>query len=375
MFLKNFCWRKKHFRLFANKSCPYEVLGIVRTATSVEIKSKFRELAKRYHPDICKDDNAASRMAEITTAYEILSCPKQRAALDRESQTAGRTKANDFGSPFPNAGVWTDPASMYSEFTDIFGRMSRKSGGPGPMGARRGDDMAVDIHVDFIEAMKGCLEEVTIKAQQQCNTCQGTGARAGTTWSSCKVCNGTGTQRVDKGIMSMGMPCTRCGGYGQVLEFPCRGCQGSGTKMSPKTLKVKVPAGSRNLTELRLAGQGHAGLRGGQAGDLFVTLRVKTHPEFRMVEDDIHLQVPLSIRTSLLGGETQIPGLDGKPVKLIIPPRTLPASSRILKGKGAPKMGGRGSGDLVLQFTLKVPKELSREQVKLIEEFDSLSQD
>lgn len=223
--------------------------------------------------------------------------------------------------------------------------------------------------------MNGVERIVTINTKQACGHCRGSGAREGTSWSVCKLCKGNGVQRVERGILSMGLPCNNCHGVGEVLDHPCHSCRGAGTRVQPRDVRVNVPAGVKSQMELRIPGAGHAGERGGKAGHLFVTVKVEGHPRFRHIDDDVHVDVPLTLRQSLLGGDIEVPTLSGSSEFLGLGAPTQPGSTRLLRGRGPPRLGGEGRGSLVLHFLLRLPTKVSQRQVALIEEFDALAKE
>ncbi|KAF4684534.1 hypothetical protein FOZ60_007717 [Perkinsus olseni] len=371
------------------KKDPYSIMGVSPAATQKEIKEKFRELAKKYHPDRNPNDpEAQSRMASLTNAYAILTDPKKRAIFDREQREMrnGSTGSGTTGSgaSASTAGDWHhDPSQMFSEFSKVFGRQAkyRQAG----QVSQRGDDITTEIEVSFMEAMRGSTRTVALSCRQGCEICNGSGAAAGTGWTMCRQCKGTGTVRVERGIMTMGMPCNTCSGSGQTLDHPCRSCRGEGAMVRRKDVLVSVPAGARQFTELRLPGLGHCGLRGGRSGDLFVTIKVKEHERFKRVDEDVHLTVPVSLSQALLGGTVEIPSLTSEKdiIKLQIPPNTLPGNSRIIRGKGPPKLSAGSSvdsasnprGNLVLHFSLSLPERLTPRQEALIREFDDIEKE
>jgi molecular chaperone DnaJ len=362
-------------RKFSTLRDPYEVLGVNRTTSQEDIKSRFRELAKKYHPDLnTHDADASKKMADIANAYDILTEKKKRSEYDMRFSGSSASSGSADTDPFASGAEYVDPNQMFSEFSNIFGRMSRHR----PVGrvATRGDDITTPIEIDLVDAMNGCVRSLTLKAKQQCSTCSGSGARPGTGWSSCKTCKGTGTQRVERGIMTMGMPCIRCGGSGQTIEHPCMSCKGEGIKSEPKQVSVKIPAGVRNMMDLRIQGQGHCGTRGGRSGDLFVTIKVKPHSYFTVIDDDVFVNVPISIRDMIFGTTTTVQAVDGKSTMSVpIPPGTVPGSTRTLKAKGPPKPSSSGSrGDMILKFVMEMqpPETLSDRQKEIINEFDSI---
>ena len=357
---------------------PYEVLGVNRNSSQEDIKARFRELAKKYHPDLnTKDQDASQKMADITNAYDILTDKKKRLELDRmRTSTSSDSGSSTEGTAYDSRAEWMDPTQMFSEFSNIFGRMGRHR--PAARVATRGDDLSANVTISLVEAMNGCVKPISFKAKSTCQPCKGSGARAGTGWVSCKTCKGTGTQRVERGIMTMGMPCVRCSGSGQILENPCTSCKGEGLKTEVKDVSVKVPAGIKHQMELRMQGQGHSGARGGRNGDLFVTIKIKPDDYFTMVDDDVYVDVSLSLKEILCGATVDVRQIDGTSMmKVNIPPGTVPGTTRTVKGKGPPKATGVTSssrGDMVLRFQLNIQpiETLTERQKELISEFDSI---
>ena len=366
-----------HARLFSTQSPdPYVVLGLERSSSQEDIKARFRELAKKYHPDLnTKDKDASQKMADITNAYELLGDQKKKQEYDR-SRAASQSSSSSEGTSYNSRAEWMDPTQMFSEFSNVFGRMGRHR--PTGRVATRGDDLNAAVTISLVEAMNGCVKPISFKAKNTCQSCDGSGARAGTGWTSCKTCKGTGTQRVERGIMTMGMPCVRCSGSGQILEHPCGSCKGEGLKTDVKEVAVKIPAGVKHHMELRMQGQGHCGTRGGRNGDLFVTIKIKPDEYFTLIDDDVHVDVSLTLREVLFGSVVDVRQIDGvSSMKVNIPPGTVPGSTRVVKGKGPPRASGVTSanrGDMILRFKLDIqpPESLTDRQKELINEFDSI---
>lgn len=348
-------------RCFATRDA-YSVMGLDRSATAQEVKERFRTLAKQYHPDLNTSDRSASiKMAELTSAYDTLMDPKRRAALDQA--TAGAYAGagyNSYTGGFPNfnqSDEWVSPSQMYSEYSDLFGRNSQfRTTGNDAASAQRGEDVSTNVEVPFLDAAQGCEKVISLRLKQVCTDCRGSGAREGTTWSKCRVCKGSGVHRQEKGIFSMGLPCQRCRGSGMVLDHPCRSCRGETTKMMTREIRVSIPAGVRNQMELRLANAGHAGSHGGKAGHLFVQVKVLPHERFRLVEDDVHLDVPLTLRQALLGAEVTIPTIEGRSERLVVQAPAQPGTTKVLRGRGPPRCDASGRGNLVLHFLLHLPR-------------------
>lgn len=361
-----------HSRMFSTLRDPYDVLGVSRTTSHDDIKVRFRELAKEFHPDLnTHDPEAPAKMADITNAYDILTDKRKRADWDR-SNTYGNSSSSSSADRSGPRSEWVDPSQMFSEFSNVFGRMNRHR----PVGrvAQRGDDIGAQVEVELVDSMVGATKTLNIKSKQCCSQCAGSGARKGTGLSSCKTCKGTGTQRVERGIMTMGMPCVRCGGSGQTIEHPCVGCKGEGTRIQPVEVLVKIPAGIKNQMELRLQGHGHSGSRGGRSGDLFVTVRIKPDPYFTLIDNDVHVDIQLSFKQVIFGTNIMVKRIDGKSVMNVhIPPGTVPGTTQVLLGKGPPKPSTSAShGDMVLRFLLKVPSadSLTAQQKLLIDQLE-----
>ncbi|CAK9106170.1 unnamed protein product [Durusdinium trenchii] len=340
------------------------------------LQTLLAKTLRQYHPDLNTEDRSASlKMAELTSAYDTLMDPKRRAALDQAtagSYAGAGPNSYTGGFPFNQNDEWVSPSQMYSEYADLFGRSSQFRTTGEASAATRGEDISTNIEVAFLEAAQGCEKVISLRLKQVCPDCRGSGAREGTTWSRCRVCKGSGVHRQEKGILSMGVPCQRCRGSGMVLDHPCRGCRGESTKMMPREIRVSIPPGVRNLMELRIPGAGHAGSRGGKAGHLFVQVKVLPHERFRLVDDDVHLDVPLTLRQALLGTEVMIPTLEGREERLKVQAPAQPGTTKVLRGKGVPRCDAGGRGNMVLHFLLQLPRSLSPRQVELIEEFDGL---
>ncbi|CAD7934380.1 unnamed protein product [Amoebophrya sp. A25] len=336
-------------------------------------------------------------MSRITDAYSLLVDPKRRREFDHSAAASGASEeasgtqeqqASGFGDFGGSSGIgveqeWVDPSQLYSEFSNIFGKMASRAGrgGRGGPAPARGDDASVELKVSFHEAMRGARRRIQLKLQLPCNDCGASGAQAGSGWSKCPMCNGTGVRRVERGIMSMGLPCAKCGGVGDLLEHACETCSGEGVVSRKVEVEVEIPPGIKPGMELRLPGQGHAGARGGRRGHLFVLVNVESHPKFRHIDDDLHADVDVSLRTMLLGGKVKVPTLEGD-VDLNLPPLNEPSSTRILRGKGPTRISGGGSnskasnsGNLILHFGLKLPHSLTEEQKRLIHAFDQIERE
>ncbi|HEY63758.1 MAG TPA: molecular chaperone DnaJ [Caldilineae bacterium] len=338
----------------------YEVLGVSRNATQEEIKRAYRRLARQYHPDVNKSPDAEAKFKEINEAYEVLSDREKRAAYDRFGHAATQGNFGGF-SDFVDFGFG-------SIFEDLFGFGMRTSGVRRT--PTRGADLRVDVRLTFEEAVFGCTKEIEIPRSETCPHCGGTGAEPGTTPVRCPQCNGLGeVQRRQHnplfGTIVTRTTCPRCEGLGEVVTTPCRECRGAKRVRRTRRLQVDIPAGVDDGTQIRLAGEGEAGLYGGPPGDLYVVLSVDSHPLFQRHDHNILLELPINIVQASLGAEIDVPTLDG-PVKLKIPPGTQHGTVFRLRGKGVPYLRRHGRGDQLVSIRVVVPTELNEEQRELL---------
>ena len=339
----------------------YEVLEVGRTAKDQEIKSSYRKLALKHHPDRNPGDKKAEeKFKEAAEAYAILSDPDKRARYDR----------------FGHAGVGNtqgfDP-SQFTGFEDIFGGLGDIfgfGGGGRRAGPQRGADLRYDLEIKFEQSAKGVETSIQIPRNETCETCHGNGAAPGTSPTTCPQCRGTGQLRYQQGFFTVARTCGQCRGAGKVIAKPCATCRGQGAVEQMRKLTVKIPAGIATGQRLRLAGEGEAGTLGGPPGDLYVVIFVREHAFFQRDGNDLHCSVPLAFTTLALGGEIQVPGLDGdETVK--IPESTQTGTTFKLRGKGMPDVSGRGHGDLLITVQAVTPKKLTKEQRKLLEQLSA----
>ncbi|CRG98581.1 heat shock protein 40, putative [Plasmodium relictum] len=345
---------------------PYTVLGLSRNATTNEIKKQFRILAKKYHPDINPSPDAKQKMASITAAYELLSDPKKKEFYDKTGMTDDMNFENhssNFESGFSGFG---DASFMFTDFAEMFTNMSGTK-----HTSVRGEDIQTEITLKFMEAIKGCEKNVRLNVKVSCNHCNGSGKKPGTNLTICKVCNGSGIQRMERGPIIIGVPCRNCSGNGQIINNPCKFCSGSGVKFQTKNITLDIPAGIKKGMQMRIPNQGHCGYRGGKCGHLFVTINIEPHKIFKWIDDNIYVDVPLTIKQCLLGGIVNVPTLNGN-MDLLIRPKTYPNSEKVLKGKGPCKVDSHTNGDLIIKFSLKMPEKLTPRQIELIEEFNRI---
>jgi molecular chaperone DnaJ len=344
----------------------YAVLGVGRTASDQEIKSAYRKLALKFHPDRNPGDKGAEeQFKECAEAYAVLADPDKRARYDRYGHAAVSGAAGSAGF---------DP-TIFAEFDDIFGSLgdifglggvfggSRRRGGP-----QRGADLRYDLDITFEQSATGSETTIQIPRQETCETCRGNGAAAGSSPSTCPQCRGTGQLRYQQGFFTVARTCNQCRGSGRVITKPCATCHGQGTLEHLRKLTVKIPAGIASGQRLRLTGEGEAGTLGGPAGDLYVVLQVAEHAFFHRDGNDLACEIPVNFTTLALGGEITVPSILGEPESLKIPDGTHTGSVFRLRGKGMPDVTGRGRGDLLVTVQAITPKKLSREQRKLLEQ-------
>jgi molecular chaperone DnaJ len=345
----------------------YELLEVDRGCDEAALKSAYRRLAMRWHPDRNPGDAAAeARFKQLTTAYDVLKDPQKRAAYDRFGHAAFRNGGGPGGqgsaSPFGEAGPFSD---IFSDIFDQFmGGARGRQGGP-----QRGADIRFDLEVSFEEAYEGRETEIALDVAVTCDHCLGTGGKPGARAAACSTCGGRGQVRMQNGMFIVERTCPACHGAGSVISDPCEHCRGEGRVDRRKTLKVRVPAGVDDGTRIRLAGEGEAGPRGGQAGDLYIFIHMKPHALWKRDGTTLYAQVPLSFVTAALGGEISIPGLDRAPVELRVPPGTQSGRQFRVRGRGMPALNAQGMGDLVVQVELETPTRLSARQKELLEEF------
>ena len=337
----------------------YEVLGVDRGASSEDLKKAYRRLAMKFHPDRqSTDPKAEEKFKEASEAYEILNDEEKRAAYDRFGH-AGVDPSQGGASGFEG--------SFSDIFGDVFGDIFGGSRGRSD-GVSRGSDLRYNLNLTLEQAVGGDTIEIKIPVMTACADCDGTGCAPGSSPTTCQDCNGTGQIRVSQGFFSLQQTCPRCRGQGRIITDPCRSCGGSGRVEKSKTLSVKVPAGVDNGDRIRLTGEGEAGLRGGPPGDLYVQVEVKDHPIF--VRDGRHLycEVPISFPDAALGGQMEVPTLDGR-VNLKIPKETQTGKVFRLRGKGVTQVRGGGVGDLLCKVQIETPVELTQQQKELLEKF------
>jgi molecular chaperone DnaJ len=341
----------------------YKTLGVAKNASSDEIKKAYRKLARKYHPDRNQGDKKAEeRFKDVQEAYSVLSDPDKRKQYDAGGM---------FGFGSGEGGVRFDPnmfrsgaGSVGDILSDLFGR---GAGGGGP-GRQRGRDLETEVQLSFGQAMKGTQVSVAVPIEGPCPTCHGSGAKPGTSPKTCSKCGGRGVEIEGQGMFSISQPCSRCGGRGVIITDPCPTCHGAGVTQQVKRYRVKIPAGVRTGSRIRVAGKGEPGISGGPAGDLYVIAHVSRSPVFKRKGDNLEVEVPVTIVEAIKGGTIDVPTLDGTK-KIRIPAGTQDGALQRLRGEGPPKLSGKGHGDMHYRIRIQVPESLDKQQEEALEQF------
>lgn len=353
----------------AAKKDYYEVLGVNRDASDEEIKKSFKKLAMKYHPDRNPDNpKAEEHFKEAKEAYEILSDEQKRAAYDQYGH-AGVDPSMGGGAGFGGFGG----GGFSDAFGDIFGDIFGGARGGQRSNVYRGADLRYNLEISLEEAAKGTETKIRIPVQSTCETCHGSGARPGTSPVTCTTCNGHGQVRMQQGFFSVQQTCPKCHGTGKMVKEPCPTCHGGGRVKQNKTLNVKIPAGVDEGDRIRLSGEGEAGVNGGPTGDLYVVVHLKEHAIFQREGANLHCEMPISFSTAALGGEIEVPTLDGA-AKMKIPAETQTGSVFRLRGKGIKPLRSSEYGDLMVHVAVETPVRLTEKQKDLLREFESSTQ-
>jgi molecular chaperone DnaJ len=346
----------------------YEILGVERGASDAQIKSAFRKLAMKHHPDRNPGDkDCEHQFKEINEAYEVLKDADKRAAYDRFGHAAFEHGMGGAGA----AGFGADFASTFADIFDDFFGMGGRRGRSG--GRERGADLRYNMEISLEEAYFGKTAQIRIPTSVTCETCSGTGARGGAKPKACPSCHGHGKIRQTQGFFTLERTCPGCHGLGQVITDPCPACSGSGRLTRERTLSVNIPAGVEDGTRIRLAGEGEAGVRGGPAGDLYIFLSLSSHAFFQRDGADLHCRVPVSMVTAALGGEFEVPTVDGGKTRVKVPEGTQSGRRFRLQSKGMPVLRSKQTGDMYVQVVVETPQNLTKRQRELLAEFERLS--
>jgi len=354
----------------------YDVLGVKKTATQDEIKKAYRKLARKYHPDANPDDpKAEERFKEVSSAYEVLSDPEKRKQYDAGPSFFGQGAQGGPGGGFRG---FQGGQPMGGDWADLFGSLfgGGFSGGFGARGrpqqrGERGQDVTVPVRISFADSLKGVTTKISVPLTVQCDACGGSGAAPGTAPATCPQCQGRGVVSQSQGFFALSQPCGRCRGRGTVIEHPCSACNGTGLTRALKKFTVPLPAGVKDGTKIRLKGKGEPGLHGGPAGDLYVTVQVDQSPVFERRGSDLVVEVPVTMVEAALGATVRVPTPEGS-VALKIPAGTQDGRLLKIRGKGAPRLGGAGKGDLIARIKVLTPERLNGEQKELLKKFAEL---
>ncbi len=350
----------------------YEVLGVARDADEAALKSAYRKLAMKYHPDRNPGDGAAEeKFKQAAEAYGVLSDPEKRAVYDRFGHD---------GLARTGGGANVNP-EQFADFQDLFGGFfdaffgGGVGGGRGRNRVRRGDDLRFDLEISFEESMRGTQADISVPRMEPCARCEGSGAEKEDGLTTCPTCRGRGEVLYSQGFLQVRQTCGTCGGRGQIIRRPCKECKGQGFLRSDRKLKVNIPAGVDTGTQMRLAGEGQASPNGGPPGDLYVVLKVGEHSLFERHEFDLHCTIPVSVPQAVLGCEVQLETFDG--VETIeVAAGTQPNARIRLRGKGVPRVNSSGRGDLIVHIEVRIPEKLTKEQRRLFEQLqDTLPTD
>ena len=344
----------------------YEILGVARTASDADLKAAFRKMAMQHHPDRNPGDRECEhRFKECNEAYEVLRDADKRAAYDRYGHAA-------FEHGGGGHGFGADFGSTFSEiFEDLFGMAGGRRGRSS--GRMRGDDLRYNMEITLEEAFSGKTAQIRIPTPVTCEVCSGTGAKAGTQPKACATCGGQGKIRHAQGFFTLERTCPSCHGRGQVIDNPCASCAGSGRVTRERMLSVNIPAGVEDGTRIRLAGEGEAGVRGGPAGDLYIFLSLAAHDFFQRESADLHCRVPISMVTAALGGEFEVPTIEGSKTRVKVPEGTQSGRRFRLTGKGMPVLRSKQTGDMYVQIVVETPQSLTKRQKEILREFEKLS--
>ena len=355
----------------------YDVLGTSKGASADEIKKAYRKKAKELHPDRNADNpDAENQFKEVNEAYDCLKDPEKKAAYDRFGHAAfegGMGGGPRGGHPGGNG----DFASAFSDvFDDLFGDfMGGRGGGGGGRRAARGADLRYNLRVTLEEAFTGVQKTIKVPSTVACGECDGSGAEGGSEPTTCPTCSGMGKVRAQQGFFTVERTCPTCSGMGQIIKNPCKACGGHGRVHKDRSLSVNIPAGVETGTRIRLSGEGEAGMRGGPAGDLYIFIDVARHDLFEREDMNLFCRVPVSMTTAALGGDIEVPTIDGGRSRVKIPSGSQSGRQMRLRGKGMPALRGAGSGDMFIELAVETPVNLSSKQKELLREFENLSDD
>lgn len=350
----------------------YDVLGVSKGASAEEIKKAYRKKAKELHPDRNSDNpNAEAQFKEVNEAYDALKDPERKAAYDR----FGHAAFDGGMGGGPRGAQQGDFASAFSDvFDDLFGDFMGGRGGGGRQRATRGSDLRYNLRVSLEDAFSGLQKTIKVPTSVACSTCNGSGAEGGAEPTTCPTCSGMGKVRAQQGFFTVERTCPTCSGMGQIIQNPCKVCGGAGRVEKDRSLSVNIPAGVETGTRIRLAGEGEAGLRGGPTGDLYIFIEVADHPLFQRDGQNLFCLVPVSMATAALGGDIEVPTIDGGRSRVKVPAGSQSGRQMRLRGKGMPALRGGTQGDMFIELAVETPVNLTSKQKELLREFERLSE-
>jgi len=354
----------------------YDVLGVSKGASGDEIKKAYRHKAKELHPDRNADNpDAEAQFKEANEAYEVLKDAEKKAAYDRFGHAAfeggmGASAGANQGGAYAGG----DFASAFSDvFDDLFGDFMGRAGSR--QRATRGSDLRYNLRISLEDAYKGIHKTIRVPTSVTCDICEGSGSEAGAEPQACPTCSGMGKVRAQQGFFTVERTCPTCGGMGQIIKNPCKACGGAGRVQKDRSLSVNIPQGVETGTRIRLAGEGEAGLRGGPTGDLYLFIEVADHPIFQREGQDLYCRVPVSMTQAALGGDIEVPTIDGGRSRVKIPPGSQSGKQMRLRGKGMPTIRGGAYGDMYIEIAAETPVNLTSRQKDLLKEFEKLSEE
>ena len=355
----------------------YDTLGVKKGASEAEIKKAYRKLAAQFHPDKNPGDDAAEeKFKEVQNAYDTLSDPEKRKQYDAYGTTNGRRPPGADPRDFNFGGGGNFTINDLGDLGDLFGGIfNRGQGGRARRQPERGTDIEVPVRLSFEDSLRGLETKIPVEVTTACRECGGTGAEPGTSPVICPECNGRGVVSESQGLFALSQPCPRCRGNGTVIEKPCKKCKGTGRERRTKHYTVKIPAGVKDGTRIRLKGKGEIGEAGGPAGDLYVVTRVEPSKKFERRGADLVIEVPVAYTEAALGATVEVPTPYGERVSLKVPPGTQDGRQLRIRSHGAPKLDGSGKGDLIARLRVSVPKKLSKKEREALEELQKLSHD
>ncbi|SFH07456.1 molecular chaperone DnaJ [Palleronia marisminoris] len=356
----------------------YDVLGVSKGASADEIKKGYRRKAKELHPDRNSDNpNAEAQFKEVNEAYDVLKDAERKAAYDRFGHAAFDGGMGARGGPRPGAAHGQgDFASAFSDvFDDLFGDFMGQQRRGGGQRATRGSDLRYNLRISLEDAYRGMQRTITVPTAVACSVCDGSGAEGGAEPATCPTCSGMGKVRAQQGFFTVERTCPTCSGAGQIVKNPCSNCGGAGRVQKDRALSVNIPKGVETGTRIRLGGEGEAGLRGGPAGDLYIFIEVEDHPIFQREAENLFCRVPVSMTSAALGGDIEVPTIDGGRSRVKIPGGSQSGKQMRLRGKGMPGLRSTTSGDMFIELAVETPVNLTGRQKELLREFEDLSEE